>query len=124
MFKLWLKYVRIIDVMPAEWALSIVVLICKGKGDIRKSSCYRAVKLLDHWMKVVERVLVKKFCITVTVDEMPFGFMPEIGTIDAVFILKSMHEEYNAKGNNTAVCVLCTWKKILTEYQEKCCNGP
>ena len=33
-----------------------------------------------------------------TVDEMQFGFMPEIGTIDAVFILRRMQQEYHAKG--------------------------
>ena len=47
--------------MPAEWALSIVVTIFKGNCDIRKFSCYGAVKLLEHGMKVVERVLEKDF---------------------------------------------------------------
>ena len=52
--------------MPAEWALSIVVPIFKGKGDI--SNCYRAVKFLEHGMKVVERVLEKRLCIIACVD--------------------------------------------------------
>ena len=52
--------------MPAEWALSIVVLIFKRKGDIRNTSCYRAVKLLKHGMKVVGRVLEKRLCIIVS----------------------------------------------------------
>ena len=34
--------------MPVEWALSIVISIFKGKGDIRNCSCYRAEKLLEH----------------------------------------------------------------------------
>ena len=85
--------------MPAEWALSIVVPIFKGKGDIRNCSCYRDVKLLEHCMKVVKRVLEKRLCRIVTVDEMQFGFMPERRTADAVFILRWMQEEYNAKEN-------------------------
>ena len=32
-----------------------------------------------------------------TVDETLFGFMPECGTIDAVFILRRLQEEYYAK---------------------------
>ena len=44
--------------MPAEWVLSIVVPILKGKGDIRNWSCHRAVRLLEHGMKVVEKLLV------------------------------------------------------------------
>ena len=46
--------------MPVEWALNIVVPIFNGKGDIRNCSCYRAVKLLEHGMKVVERVFKKR----------------------------------------------------------------
>ena len=46
--------------MPAELALSIVVPIFKGKGDIMNCSCYGAVKLLEHGMKVVEKVLEKR----------------------------------------------------------------
>ena len=34
--------------MPVEWALTIVVPIFKGKGDIRNCGCYVAVKLLEH----------------------------------------------------------------------------
>ena len=34
--------------MPAELALSIVVLILKGKADIRNCNSNRAVKLLEH----------------------------------------------------------------------------
>ena len=39
-----------------------------------------------------------------SVDEMQFDIMPERGTIDAVFILRMMQEEYRAKGK-TVVCV-------------------
>ena len=46
--------------MPVEWVLSVVVPIFKGKGDIRNCSCHRTVKLLEHGMKVVERVFKKK----------------------------------------------------------------
>ena len=49
-------------------------------------------------MKVVESVLEKRLCMIVSVDEIQFGFMPERGTIDAVFILRRMQEGYHAKG--------------------------
>ena len=45
--------------MPAEWVLSIVIPIFKGKGDIINCSCYRAMTLLEHGMKVVEKVFEK-----------------------------------------------------------------
>ena len=48
------------------------------------------MKLLEHEIKAVDRVLEKRLCRIVTVDEMQFGFMPERGTIDAVFILRRL----------------------------------
>ena len=90
--------------MPAVWALSIVVPIIKGKGDIRNCSCYGAVKLLEHGMKVVERVFEKILCRIVSVDKILFGFMPERGTIDAVFIFRAMQVEYHAKWKKLYMC--------------------
>ena len=58
-------------------------------------------------MKVVEMVFKKSLRRIVTVDEIPFGFMPDRGTIDAVFILRRMQEEYHAKGKSCS-CVLWT----------------
>ena len=46
---------------------------------------------------VVEMVLAKRLCRIVSVDEMQFGSMPERGTIDAVFILTKMQDEYHAR---------------------------
>ena len=88
--------------MPVEWALCIVVPIFKGKGDIWNCRCYGIVKLLEHGTKVVEKVLEKWLCRIVSVDGM--GFVPEKGTIVAVFILRRMQEEYHARGKK--LCVL------------------
>ena len=82
--------------MPVDWALGIVVPIFKGKDDIRNCSYYRTVRLLEHGMMVLEMMFEKRFCRMVTVNEMQFGFMPVRGTIDAVFILRRMREEYHA----------------------------
>ena len=90
--------------MPVEWPLGIAVPIFKGKCNTRNCSCYRAVKLLEHGMKVVEWVLEKRLCRVVTVDEMQFGFTPERGTIDAVFILRRMQEDYHDKGKMLYMC--------------------
>ena len=43
--------------MPEEWETSVVVPIFKGKGDVMDCRKYRGVKLLEHAMKIVERVL-------------------------------------------------------------------
>ena len=45
-------------------------------------------------MKIEEKVLERRMWHMVKVDEMQFGFMPGKGTIDAVFILRRLQEEY------------------------------
>ena len=47
--------------MLVEWALSIVIKIFEGNCDTRNCILYRAVKLREHEMKVVERALEKGF---------------------------------------------------------------
>ena len=93
--------------MPVEWAISKMVPIFKGKSNIRNCSCYGDVKLLEHGMKMVERVLEIRLHIIVYADEMQFGSMPENGTTDAVSILRRMQEEYHVK-IKSCICVLWT----------------
>ena len=80
--------------MPCDWVLSVVVPIFKGKGDAMNCMAYRGLKLLEHAMKIVEKVLERRLECMVKVDEMQFGFMPGKGTIDAVFILRRLQDEY------------------------------
>ena len=70
------------------------------------------IKLLECGMKVARRVVEKRLCRKVTVDEMQFGFMPERGTIDAVFILRRLLEEYRAKRIKLYMCFLNMQKAI------------
>ena len=67
-----------------------------GNDDASNCSCYCAVNLREHGMEVAEKVLEKRLCRIVSVGEMQFSFMPERGTIDTVFILRRMLEEYYA----------------------------
>ena len=69
-------------------------------------SCNRGVKLLEHGMMVVERVLKKMLHRIVSVDEMQFGFMPERGTIDAVFILRGCKKSIMP---TEKICVYVLW---------------
>ena len=45
---------------------------------------YRAIKLLDQPIKVLERVLEDG---QMSIDNMQFGFLPGKGTTDAIFIM-------------------------------------
>ena len=83
--------------MPDEWKTSVIVPFFKGKGDMMSCRSYRGVKLLEHAMKIVERVLEKQIQTLVNLNKMRFGFMPEKETVDAIFIVRRMQEEYQKK---------------------------
>ena len=46
--------------MPNKWKTSVVVSIFKGKGDMMSCGSYRIMKVLQHAMKIVERVLERR----------------------------------------------------------------
>ena len=58
---------------------------------------YRAIKLLKHAMKVIERVFERRIKEKVKIDAMHFGFMPGKGTSDAIFTVWQMQEKYGYK---------------------------
>ena len=55
------------------------------------------MNLLEHEMKMVEMVLVKRLHRIVTFNEKEIGSITEKGKIDAVFILRRMQDGHNAK---------------------------
>ena len=42
--------------IPEDWKSSVVLPIYKGKGDPMERGSYRGIKMLEHAMKVVERI--------------------------------------------------------------------
>src|SRR2546425_12907440 len=77
-------------VVSADWRRSWMVNVYKGKGNALESSSYRGIKLLDHVLKVLERVLEARLRKTVKIDDMQFGFSPGKGTTDAIFIVRQV----------------------------------
>ena len=90
--------------MPEEWKISVVVSIFKGNGDVMDCGAYRRVKLLEHAMKIVERVLENRIRGLVTTDDMQFGFMSGKGTTHALFLLRRMQEEFRGREKKLYMC--------------------
>ena len=59
---------------------------------------YTVIKLLEHAMKVIERVFERRIREKVKIDAMQFGFMPGKGTTDAIFTVRQMQQKYGCKG--------------------------
>jgi len=54
--------------------------------------------LLEHAMKVVERIFEDRIWQQIDLDYMQFGFMERKGTTDTIFIVRQMQEKFRAKG--------------------------
>ena len=77
-----------------DWKASVLVPIYKGK-DVTNCRAYSGMKLLEHGIKIIERVLEKRIRALVEVDDLQFGFMPGREMTDALFSVRRMHEESN-----------------------------
>ena len=88
--------------MPDEWKTSVIVPIFKGKGDVMSCGSYRRVKLLEHAIKIVERVLERQIQTPINLNKMQLEFMPE-GTVDAIFIVRRLQKE-NQKDKKLYMC--------------------
>src|SRR3989442_518921 len=84
-------------VVPVDWTRSWMVNVYKGNGNDLECSSYRGIKLLEHVLKVLERVIEARLRKTVKVDEMQFGFSPGKGTTDAIFIVRQVQEKFLGK---------------------------
>ena len=74
----------------------------KEKGEATDCGNYRGLKLLEHVMKVLERVLESLICSKVDIKNMQFGCMPGrsmrntdvVQYTDAIYILRQMQEKH------------------------------
>ena len=73
-----------------------MVCVCT-KEKVMHLNVVLGVKLLDHVMKVFERVLEERLRRKVSIDDMQFGFRPGRGTTDAIFIIRQVQEKFLAK---------------------------
>ena len=89
---------------PDNWRNSIRLPVFKGKGDPMECGSYRAIKLLEHAMKVTERLFERRIREKVKIDAMQFGFMPGKGTTDAIFTVRQMQEKYGYIRKEALLC--------------------
>ena len=55
---------------------------------------FRGMKLLEHGMKMFEKILERRLRKLITVNNMQFGFIPGKGTTDAVSIIQQLQENH------------------------------
>ena len=77
-----------------------MVNVYKGMGDALTCGSYRGIKLLEHAMKVLEKVIEGFVRKIVKIDSMQFGFMAGRSTTDTIFIVRQLQEKYLAKNKD------------------------
>jgi len=60
--------------IPEDWKSSVVLPIYKGKGDPMECVSDRGIKLLEHAIKMVERIFEHRIRQQIYIDDMQFGF--------------------------------------------------
>ena len=101
----------------------MIVPIFKQKGDVMSGGLNRGVKLLEHAMKIVERVLERQIETLINLNKMQFGFTPEKEIVDAIFIVRRMQEEYLKKDKKLYMCFVDT-EKAFDRVSRKVRSGP
>jgi len=78
--------------IPEDWKSSMVLPVYKGKGDPMECGSHREIKLLEHAMKVAERIFENTIWQQIDIDDMQFGFMKGKETIGAILIVRLMQK--------------------------------
>ena len=90
--------------IPNEWSDSVIIKLFNGKGDaLEREGNYRGLNLLEHAMKILERVIESMIRECVEIDAMQCGFM--CGTSDAIFIFRQLQEKHLAKSKDVYFCI-------------------
>lgn len=76
------------------------------------------LKLSEYVLKVTERILEKYIRNLIKTSEMQFGFMPGVGTNDAIFITRKKQVKSFAKHKNQYVAFVDT-EKLLIVFPER-----
>jgi len=87
----------------------MILPIYIGKGDPMECGSYRGIKLLEHAIRVVERIFEHRIWQQVEVDDMQFGFMKGKGTTHAIFTVRQI---FRIKGKK-ALLWLCGFGKAF-----------
>jgi len=80
-----------------DWKSSVVLPVHKSKGHPMEYGSYRGTKLLEHAMKVAERLFEHRIRQQLEIDDMQFGYIKGKSTINAIFVVRQMQEKFTVK---------------------------
>ena len=86
----------------------MLVPIFKKKGDIHECAQYRGIKLLCHYLKLLEKVVEARLrkIVEVKLGEEQCGFRPGYGTTDLMFVIRQLLEKHLEVGKDVFLAFL------------------
>jgi len=94
----------------------MVLPLYKRKGDPMDCGSYRRIKVLEHAMKAVERILENRIRQQIDIDDIQFGFMKGQEITDAISIVRQM-QKFRTKRKKLYFGFV--WNKLLIRFREK-----
>ena len=67
---------------------------------------YRGIKLLEHGLKIMEKILDKRLREIIVIDKMQFGFSKGTGTTDRIFTIRQVQENMREKNKKVFMAFL------------------
>ena len=116
-------------IFPSRWKNAVILPITKpGKDGSDDVSKFCPISLLDIGGKVLEKIVINRINHVFSqgfMNENPFGFTPQKGTIDAAMVIKAIVQEGLAAGEVRALVSLdvqgafdaAWWPGILKELR-------
>jgi len=109
--------------MSSEWRASTVISLFKNKGDIQDCNNFRSIKLLNHTMKLWERMIEKRLRRDVAISENQFGFMPGRTTIEAIYLLRRLMGLYRDRKADLYMVFIDLEKAYGAVWKRKGCRS-
>ena len=103
---------------PLFNGLSLTIPLYKGKGDALECGKYRGLRLLEHGMKIYERILLNRLKMIVKVDEQQCGFTSGKSTTDAIFMVRMLQDKFCRKKKKLYL-VFVDLKKLSKKFRGK-----
>ena len=82
--------------VPSCWQKSLTIPLYKQKGDSLNCGSYRGIRLLEHGLKLFEKIIERRLKRLITVDARQFGFTSGKSTTDAIFVVRQVQEKYTS----------------------------
>ena len=73
---------------------SIIIPIYKQKGNIIYCKSNRDIKLTEHGLKILKRIIDKRLREILDIKGLQYGFRKGMRTSHAIFIVKQLMEKY------------------------------